>query len=164
MAEDVKALEDAARVSFDDIKNDLNTLLTNYKNAKKLSESINVNDPSMSAFSQKILPFLNEAEGQVKTIEDSVNEANTRFAYIIDHFGIPKPKQKTYDPNTFFSPFKEFLKNFQSALTALNKPAAKQYRPVGQKLNAAGNSADPIANLANALKMGQLPPRLTKKN
>jgi len=150
----VKVIDESTRVSFEEVSKDLQSLEKNFINSKQMVVTLLKNGgPTLEVFNQIMPPFFDEAEKTIKKLQNRFKEASDSFVLLLEHFGISEEKIKSNDPHTFFGILKDFLNSFNKSLAELQAPP-KITRPIGQKV---GVGSDPIAALANAIKLGQNP-------
>jgi len=173
----VKFLDAAIRVSLEEVTNDFNELKKNLSIAKQqvaiVTSSSNSDDSSLTVFLGVIPKFLEEVDVQIVKLQRAYDGISKDFVDMLLYFGMPVSKAQSTDPSSFFSAIKEFVVAFMKQLDQLEKAAAHSQKQGGGSVGAGGgmmggvptkagikpgqkvgSGADPLAALANAIRLG----------
>jgi len=167
---DLTQLEAAARIaSVDDSNKELTQLQTELKNVVKHIEMLNkIQDESVQSFLTMMNPVILQVSAKVETLQQMHSQLSSDWFDMLSFFGVSSAKSKSVDPPSFFGALKEFIAAYQKQFDAIEKSNAPQpsnpamrgkSRPGGpQKV---GEGADPLAVLANAIRLGVQPLKKT---
>jgi len=171
-SEELSHLDAALRVSLEDIKAKIADIQRRLSDAQSFIQVTTAsNDLPLQKFNDEFVPFLKNASSTTTVLYSQMNSVMKDFTDLQIYLGLSEQKAKSLDPESFFSSLKEFTTSFQKDLEQMEKNIQAQnnqtkaserskIRP-GQKVGNGG--ADPLAQLANAIRLGANPAVLKKR-
>ncbi|KAK5578112.1 hypothetical protein RB653_003065 [Dictyostelium firmibasis] len=159
VAEELDSLK-LVQLSISDMSTDINDLEKQFNisknNCKKVLEA---NIPSASKFQSTVGAFLDKAESDIKSLKDSQKNIVESFVQLVEFFGYPKTYATTASCQQFFNSIYSFsllfskqCQKIEKEREALNKASGDNGGVQNKKI---AGGADPLAALANAIKLGQ---------
>ncbi|KAM9946402.1 hypothetical protein ACTFIT_004709 [Dictyostelium discoideum] len=148
------------QLSISDMSTDINDLEKQFNisknNCKKVLEA---NIPSSSKFQSTIGSFLEKTEIDIKNLKENQKNIVDSFIQLVEFFGYPKSYATTASCQQFFNSIYSFSLLFSKQCQKIEKEREALAKASGdngavQNKKIAGG-ADPLAALANAIKLGQ---------
>ncbi|EGG14163.1 actin binding protein [Cavenderia fasciculata] len=143
------------QLSLQDIQTDVGDLDGQFNICNNLSTKIG---EGLGDFSSIVPPFLKKAEADIKKLKDTQKDTIEKFHTLIEFFGYPKTATSSITCQQFFGSIYAFSAAFSKMAQKIDRDIKNNNKSTntgtgeGKKI---GGGSDPLAALANAIKLGQ---------
>ncbi|KAF2077853.1 hypothetical protein CYY_000815 [Polysphondylium violaceum] len=148
------------QLSVQDIQTDVNDLEGHLNIAKNLSKKAQdtLEGGALSKFKSGICQFLETADKEVTSLKDAQKKLVEEFYGLVEFFGYTKGQSSSMTCQQFFGSIYSFAMLFSKQCQKIEKEREntnKMQNATGNESKKIAGGADPLAALANAIKMGQ---------
>jgi len=148
------------QLSVQDIQTDVNDLEGHLNIAKNLSKKAQdtLEAGALSKFKSNICSFLETADKEVTGLKDQQKKLVEEFYSLVEFFGYTKGQSSSMTCQQFFGSIYSFVMLFSKQCQKIEKEREnnnKLQNNTGNESKKIAGGADPLAALANAIKMGQ---------
>eukprot|EP01133_Synstelium_polycarpum_P016880 gene16880-20072_t len=156
LADELEALR-GVQLSVSDMQADMAEIESGFSSAKAAMTKAMEVVSSDGEFAKTVPAFMTTAETEIKRAKDMMKDVVERFYSLQEYFGYPKSANSSLTCQQFFGSIHGFVTNLTKMVLKLEKERkanTSTSASSGEGKKIAGG-ADPLAALANAIKLGQ---------